>query len=74
MNQVVILAHTILLYIPMKFKLNSKLVKRYRVNGKIMQGQIFLKVCNSELLFFFATHWHNEIHITVKFHENIPND
>ena len=37
-----------------------------------MQGQIILKASNSDLLFLFATHYHNEIHITIKFHENIP--
>ena len=35
-----------------------------------MQGQIILKVSNLELL-LFATHHHNAIDITIKFHENI---
>ena len=38
-----------------------------------MQGQIILKVSNSELLFLFATHFLNEMHITIKLHENSPN-
>ena len=28
--------------------------------------------CDSELSFLFAIHNHNEIHISIKFHENIP--
>ena len=35
------------------------------MNGKFMLGQIIQKVCK--------TYCHNEIHISIKFSENIPN-
>ena len=43
------------------------------MNEKGMQGQIIKEVGNPNVLSFFASHCHSAIHISIKFHQNIPS-